>query len=129
MSNEQIKQELHELIANLAFDVTTKANNGGQFIGAKYSPIQCLLFILRNNQKPKEKTLEEKLIDADFKLVFENTSEKRFLKKHIEIHIHPIINHYSIYSYLKFPNVLYGDLKNHDQIFADIAYLENRPNS
>jgi hypothetical protein len=119
MNKEQIKQELHELVDGL--DVNA-ASIDTVYIDHFFALIDGIKMLLLKHQKSKkEKTLEQKLVDANF--VKLSNAVYCFVKKDITVKIFPQTNLCAI---IPSDNLLFNDYDNHDQIFADIAYLESR---
>lgn len=169
MNKEQVKQELHALIDNLDVEKATNCiammmNNGYSltvidvvkeklFMCQKpkaktYWNTRCIEQIFHSCQKnklhcqkPKEKTLEQKLIDAGFEQLmirledglvgYANINCAVIIDK-IKSNVRVCYNLYHIYDIHPLQNHdgktlgLTSNVDNHDQIFADIAYLESR---
>jgi hypothetical protein len=127
MNKEQIKQELHELVDGLNEQFFKKEliSRGSIYdpINRVRYPFKDALDILQSYQKPKEKTLEQKLIDAGF----EPSAFKNIYYKN-NIYVFLTNNNVKISYRLKSQKCcdLISNVDDHNQIFADIAYLESR---
>lgn len=132
MTQELTKEQLEliELVKNL--DVELFNRLAKRYLDSTIACRDQVYSILKECQKQKEKTLEEKLIDAGFKRYswFEKAvKDFPFLITKIigEMYIKNDII-VSIYENGKVGvnNQLESDYSNHDQILKDIAYLESR---
>jgi hypothetical protein len=146
MSHDKTKQALHELINNLDDKIFTSDVALSDYY--LRNAIGLFIQILKNNQKPKEKTLEEKLIDYGFEM--NPDSERSYIdflglyRSNLFIHqksdiVVRICGDTSrvligLFSAIKKSVCFDGKERylfeskydNHDQIFADITYLESR---
>jgi hypothetical protein len=121
MNNDKIKQELHELVDNLDYN---KASNYIAMMmkdGKTYTVINLIKEKLLYCQKPKVKTLEQKLIDAGFKQ--SRSFNNIYAKNKINIWL---AAHNEFVETSCGADRLRCNLNDHDQIFADIAYLESK---
>ena len=131
MNNDKIKQELQYLIDNLDYN---KASNYIAMMmenGKTYTVIELIKEKLLYCQKTKEKTLEQKLIEAKFNNKCLGGSGYSCYHNKICLVLISYEEKTAKISYCLDSEengicFIVNKINDHDQIFADIAYLESR---
>lgn len=121
-----IKSELIDLIMNMdveksSTDFAFRFNFFGESC-VQYCTIDHVRNLLLSVQKPKELTLEEKLTNAGFVKI----SITEFNRGNIKLLLSDQVNLFLTLDNFSGVMCLRCKLSDHDQIFKDISYLENR---